>query len=290
MSSTSAISCIDDVVAGFGDAGDRIYQAFSGKLNGTLPKDLQTHSILVSGRTGMGKSLLLSEISKHFGCEVYKLHVGEIVASGSQHTGLKQLLARLPTDRPVLVWIIDVELFRGLYGLVVEDFLCMARKMPLCLVAMTTRNPDKVDVSLRSLCDDHLAISGFGSCAERKRLVRWFAQADLSQQAIDDIALGTQGKTAAEIFSVIADAISAAKANKPADIGGEGKARLANIVYWEDIGGLDSTIEELKENIVWPILHRERFERLGITPPRGVLLYGPPGTGKTMLARAAATE
>eukprot|EP00794_Sanderia_malayensis_P016998 gene16998-18710_t len=59
---------------------------------------------------------------------------------------------------------------------------------------------------------------------------------------------------------------------------------------YSDIGGLDQQIQELIEAIVLPMTHRERFERLGIQPPKGVLLYGPPGTGKTLLARACAAE
>src|SRR3989344_4969525 len=61
-------------------------------------------------------------------------------------------------------------------------------------------------------------------------------------------------------------------------------------ISWEDIGGLDSIKQELREAVEWPLKHRESFERLGITPPRGILLYGPPGTGKTLLAKAVAKE
>ncbi|MEK6858440.1 MAG: CDC48 family AAA ATPase [Nanoarchaeota archaeon] len=61
-------------------------------------------------------------------------------------------------------------------------------------------------------------------------------------------------------------------------------------VGWEDIGGLLSTKQSLKEAVEWPIKYRENFERLGIRPPRGILLYGPPGTGKTLLAKAVAKE
>lgn len=57
---------------------------------------------------------------------------------------------------------------------------------------------------------------------------------------------------------------------------------------YSDIGGADKQIQELIEAIVLPMTHKERFDNIGITPPKGVLLYGPPGTGKTMMARACA--
>jgi len=60
-----------------------------------------------------------------------------------------------------------------------------------------------------------------------------------------------------------------------------------NISY-DDIGGLESQIQEIRETVELPLLKPELFERVGIEPPRGVLLYGPPGTGKTLLAKAVA--
>jgi 26S proteasome regulatory subunit T5 len=59
---------------------------------------------------------------------------------------------------------------------------------------------------------------------------------------------------------------------------------------YSDIGGLDKQIQELIEAVVLPMTHKEKFENLGIQPPKGVLLYGPPGTGKTLLARACAAQ
>ena len=56
------------------------------------------------------------------------------------------------------------------------------------------------------------------------------------------------------------------------------------------IGGLDKQIQELIEAVVLPMTQKEKFETIGIQPPKGVLLHGPPGTGKTLLARACAKE
>jgi len=59
---------------------------------------------------------------------------------------------------------------------------------------------------------------------------------------------------------------------------------------YEDIGGLDEELELVREMIELPLSEPELFTRLGIEPPKGVLLYGPPGTGKTLIARAVANE
>jgi len=59
---------------------------------------------------------------------------------------------------------------------------------------------------------------------------------------------------------------------------------------YSDIGGLDKQIEELVEAIVLPMTHKERFQKLGIRPPKGLLMHGPPGTGKTLMARACAAQ
>src|SRR3989344_2907579 len=61
-------------------------------------------------------------------------------------------------------------------------------------------------------------------------------------------------------------------------------------VSWEDVGGLEEVKGKLQEAVEWPLKKPEVFKRLGIRPPRGILLYGPPGTGKTLLAKAVAKE
>lgn len=61
-------------------------------------------------------------------------------------------------------------------------------------------------------------------------------------------------------------------------------------VSYDDVGGLESQIQEIKETVELPLVKPESFEKIGVNPPNGVLLHGPPGTGKTLLARAVAHE
>ncbi len=61
-------------------------------------------------------------------------------------------------------------------------------------------------------------------------------------------------------------------------------------VKWEDVGGIENVKQELREAVEWPLKFADAFSRMGIRPPKGILLYGPPGTGKTLLAKAVANE
>ncbi len=75
--------------------------------------------------------------------------------------------------------------------------------------------------------------------------------------------------------------------NKPVEISEE--TVLPEVTY-EDIGGLNDEVKKIREMVEVPLKHPEVFERLGVEPPKGVLLHGPPGTGKTLLAKAVANE
>jgi transitional endoplasmic reticulum ATPase len=74
-----------------------------------------------------------------------------------------------------------------------------------------------------------------------------------------------------------------------ADAAGEAPTPVEGVTY-EDIGGLDDELDLVREMVELPLAEPELFARLGVEPPKGVLLYGPPGTGKTLIARAVANE
>ncbi|WP_226010023.1 CDC48 family AAA ATPase [Halomicrobium salinisoli] len=94
---------------------------------------------------------------------------------------------------------------------------------------------------------------------------------------------------------VITDQTEIEVSEKPAEQIAEGAAsggggeETPDVAY-EDIGGLDEELEQVREMIELPMRHPELFQQLGIEPPKGVLLHGPPGTGKTLMAKAVANE
>ncbi|KAJ3515828.1 hypothetical protein NLJ89_g1506 [Agrocybe chaxingu] len=106
--------------------------------------------------------------------------------------------------------------------------------------------------------------------------------------------LGTSGRTssspsAAETLKLqLKDLIAAMPAVRPSAM--RSLFFETPPVRYSDVGGQAGVIQKLKEAVEWPLLHPEAFQRLGVRPPKGVLLYGPPGCSKTVLARACACE
>ncbi|MFX0075850.1 MAG: CDC48 family AAA ATPase [Candidatus Hermodarchaeota archaeon] len=117
--------------------------------------------------------------------------------------------------------------------------------------------------------------------AAMSALRRYLPQIDLESEIIDPELLE-------EIEVTKADFEEALKEVMPSGIR-EVFVEVPNVT-WEEIGGLEDLKQKLIESVDWPLSHPNIFERMGITPPRGILLYGPPGCGKTLLARAVANE
>ncbi|MDG5819227.1 CDC48 family AAA ATPase [Natronococcus sp. A-GB7] len=90
--------------------------------------------------------------------------------------------------------------------------------------------------------------------------------------------------------AVVEEWTSIVIAPEPATIDGVERDATAPAVTYSDVGGLEDELEQVREVVELPMRYPGVFDRLGIDPPKGVLLYGPPGTGKTLIARAMANE
>ncbi len=100
---------------------------------------------------------------------------------------------------------------------------------------------------------------------------------------IEFVVTKLSGKTESAIVHQTTAIDLSKKPTKP------GEQKVPTITY-EDIGGLPDEIKQIREMIELPLKHPELFEKMGIEPPKGVLLHGPPGTGKTLIAKAVANE
>jgi transitional endoplasmic reticulum ATPase len=117
--------------------------------------------------------------------------------------------------------------------------------------------------------------------AAMKALRRYLPRIDLEQKRIPHEVLDQMVVTTEDVMSAFREVTPTAMR--------EVYVEIPN-VHWDEVGGLEDVKQQLKEVVEWPIKYPERFTKLGITPPKGILLHGPPGCGKTLLARAVATE
>ncbi|OBK70718.1 AAA family ATPase [Mycobacterium sp. 1274761.0] len=177
----------------------------------------------------------------------------------------------------------------------------------------TSQRPDDLDPRLRApdLCDRELGLS-LPDAAVRKQLLevllRDVPAGDLN---LDEIAERTPGFVVADLSALVREAAlrAAARASEddkpPAltqdDLTGAlsvirplsrtaAEELAVGSVTLDDVGDMAETKQSLTEAVLWPLQHPETFERLGVEPPRGVLLYGPPGCGKTFVVRALASS
>jgi transitional endoplasmic reticulum ATPase len=142
------------------------------------------------------------------------------------------------------------------------------------------------DVNLQKIADFTHGFTGadleaLSREAAMKALRRYLPKIDLKQKSIPHDVLDQMVVTSEDIMGAFREvtptAMRAIYVETPN-------------VHWDEVGGLEEVKQALVEAVEWPIKTPERFTRLGIQPPKGILLQGPPGCGKTLLARAVATE
>jgi SpoVK/Ycf46/Vps4 family AAA+-type ATPase len=177
----------------------------------------------------------------------------------------------------------------------------------------TSAVPDNVDTRLRTpdLCDRELGLS-LPDAAIRKQLLEVLLRdVPADDLALDEIAQRTPGFVVADLAALVREAAlrAAARASadgKPPALTQEDLTGALSVirplsrsateevsvgsVTLDDVGDMADTKQALTEAVLWPLQHPETFQRLGVAPPRGVLLYGPPGCGKTFVVRALASS
>ncbi|MGK2883409.1 MAG: AAA family ATPase [Rhodococcus sp. (in: high G+C Gram-positive bacteria)] len=177
----------------------------------------------------------------------------------------------------------------------------------------TTAHPESTDSRLRAqdLCDRELTLSlpdGAGRTAFLEHLLR---TAPTDNLTLGEIAARTPGFVVADLAALVREAAlraatraSSGKSDpqivqedlmgaldviRPLSRSGSEELAIGSITL-DDVGDMVETKQALTEAVLWPLRHPDSFARLGIEPPRGVLLYGPPGCGKTFLVRALASS
>ncbi|GAB5371727.1 hypothetical protein AAMO2058_001604800 [Amorphochlora amoebiformis] len=165
----------------------------------------------------------------------------------------------------------------------------------------TSRGLREIELGLLD-CFHHRIEINLPDVQSRSRIIQYYLPS-VSKTESDDLGDRSAGLTCADISSACRDArgsgrkeggvLSAMKrAIRERRANGSGRPYAATrcLVKWEDVAGIRKAKQALQELAVTPLTHPQVFSRLGINPPRGLLLYGPPGTGKTLLAKAVAGE
>lgn len=322
----SAISAVarEDLV-GVGDQAEVLEQWLSLALDRSeLLRTLGASphlGVLVAGPPGVGKATLVRSVAGDRRLEVID---GPSVGSLDPASRLEAVRAAAERTREhggiLLVTDVDALLpaeSEPVSTLVLDRLRSVVAAPGAALVATCVR-PEDADPRLREpdVCDRVLDLP-LPDAADRAALLavmlRDVPTADLDLSAVAD---RTPGYVAGDMRALTREAAlrAAARAADTARTAGEVDARLEQedlvgaisvirplsrsgteelslgSITLDDVGDMEEVRQALTETVLWPLQHRESFERLGVQPPRGVLLYGPPGCGKTFVVRALAAS
>ncbi|WOC12692.1 AAA family ATPase [Gordonia sp. MP11Mi] len=274
--------------------------------------------VLVTGPAGVGKTTVVRAVcaDRPF-LELDGPTTGALTADG-RRAAVTDAIARVREQGPGVLLIPEIDALLPatpdpVSTLILDDLRAAIASGAVALVATST-DPTAIDPRLRApdLCDRSLSI-GLPDADLRARLLGAILTGVPTDGRldIDDVAAHTPGFVAADLAAVVRDAALRAAARAAADET-EPALRTADLtealtvirptsrnespdvalgsVTLDDVGDMVQTRQALTEAVLWPLQHPDTFARLGVEPPRGVLLYGPPGCGKTFVVRALAAS
>jgi transitional endoplasmic reticulum ATPase len=275
--------------------------------------------VLISGPSGSGKSALVRAVAAQVGARVLPVWAPELAAltNDSAAGRLRQLVREARDTRsaePAVLIFSDVEALAprdepGPLSTVFRQILTEVVGAGVAVVCTTSR-PESVDPSLRApdLLAVQLAVPLPDSAMRREQLSVLTRGMPLAEDVrLDDVAGRTPGFVAADLGALAREAgVRAALRQKesesPTVAMADFEAALDVVrptsmadstlevaaVTLDDVGDMAEVKQMLTESVLWPLTYPDTFARLGVSPPRGVLLYGPPGCGKTYLVKAIA--
>ncbi|GLW33868.1 AAA family ATPase [Actinoplanes regularis] len=272
--------------------------------------------ILVSGPSGSGKSALVRAVAATVGADVRPVWAPELAALTNDAAArrLRALASEVRGDRPAVLLVSDVEALAprdepGPLSTVFRQVLAETVAGGAAVVC-TTSKPESVDPSLRApdLLAVQLTVPLPDAAMRREQLSVLTRGMPLAEDVrLDDVAGRTPGFVAADLGALAREAgVRAALRQKESDSPivtmADFEAALDVVrptsmadstlevaaVTLDDVGDLAEVKQVLTESVLWPLTYPDTFARLGVSPPRGVLLYGPPGCGKTYLVKAIA--
>ena len=282
-----------------------------GKLGTTV-----SMGVLVSGPAGSGKSALVRAVAAGVGARVLPVWAPELAAlTNDAAAGRLRTLSRdVRSGGPAVLLVVDMEALapRDDAGPLATVFRQIVAEVVAAgaAVVCTTSRPEAVDPGLRApdLLAVQLAVALPDAAMRREQLGVLTRGMPLAEDVrLDDVAGRTPGFVAADLGALAREAgVRAALRQKDADAPtvtmadfeaaldvvrptsmAESTLEVAAVTL-DDVGDLQEVKDVLTESVLWPLTYPDTFARLGVSPPRGVLLYGPPGCGKTYLVKAIA--